>query len=78
MLNREIYPFLGSSRLEEPLDRYQVDAVFHGHAHRGSPEGKLGDGTPVYNVSLPLLRRLAPDRPPVRVVSVHVAEPPEG
>src|SRR5262245_16862287 len=27
----EIYPFLGSSRLEEPLNRYSVAAVFHGH-----------------------------------------------
>ena len=35
----EIFPFLGSSRLEEPLLRYPVDAVFHGHAHRGTPEG---------------------------------------
>jgi Icc-related predicted phosphoesterase len=75
---REIFAFLGCGRLAEPLSRYPVAAVFHGHAHRGSPEGKLGDGTPVYNVSLPLLRRLWPDRPPVRVVSVHVPETPEG
>ena len=33
----EIFPFLGCSRLEEPLNRYPVTAVFHGHAHRGSP-----------------------------------------
>lgn len=76
---REIFPFLGCGRLAEPLSRYPVAAVFHGHAHRGSPEGKLGDGVPVYNVSLPLLRRLWPDRPPVRVVEVEVPEtPPEG
>ena len=31
----EIYPFLGSSRLEEPLSRYPVSLVLHGHAHRG-------------------------------------------
>src|SRR5262247_381527 len=31
----EILPFLGSSRLEEPLSRYPVSVVFHGHAHRG-------------------------------------------
>src|SRR5437868_6180092 len=36
----EIYPFLGSTRLEEPLDRYRVNAVFHGPAHRGSLEGR--------------------------------------
>jgi Icc-related predicted phosphoesterase len=52
----EIYPFLGSSRLEEPLSRYHVTAVFHGHAHRGALEGKTAMGIPVYNVSLPLLK----------------------
>ena len=54
---REIYPFLGCSRLEEPLTRYPVDAVFHGHAHHGTPEGRTHDGVPVYNVSLNLLQR---------------------
>lgn len=66
----EIYPFLGTSRLEEPLIRYPVAAVFHGHAHRGAPEGKLSDGTPVYNVALPLLRRLAPDGPWYRILEL--------
>ena len=32
----EIYPWLGISRLEEPLVRYQVRGVVHGHAHRGA------------------------------------------
>ena len=36
----EIFAFLGSSRLEEPLNRYAVTAVFHGHAHHGTPEGQ--------------------------------------
>ena len=27
----------GLSRLEEPIDRYPVALVFHGHAHRGQP-----------------------------------------
>ena len=40
----EIYPFLGSSRLEEPLNRYPVTAVFHGHAHRGALEGRTRSG----------------------------------
>jgi len=74
---REIFPYLGCGRLAEPLRRYPVTAVFHGHAHRGSPEGKIGDNIPVYNVSLPLLRRLWPDRPPVRVVEVVVPETSE-
>ncbi len=59
----DIYPFLGSSRLEEPLIRYKVTAVFHGHAHHGQPEGKTAIGAPVYNVSLPLLQRLRAERP---------------
>jgi len=69
----EIYPFLGSSRLEEPLTRYPVTLVFHGHAHRGQPEGRTKSGTPVYNVSMPLLSRIAADRPPFRVFDVPVA-----
>ncbi|HEX6333665.1 MAG TPA: metallophosphoesterase, partial [Flavisolibacter sp.] len=28
-----IYPFLGCSRLSEPLNRHKVVAAFHGHAH---------------------------------------------
>jgi Icc-related predicted phosphoesterase len=70
----EIYPFLGSSRLEEPIGRYPVTLVFHGHAHRGQPEGVTSNGAPVYNVSLPLLTRAFPDRLPFRVFEVPVAE----
>jgi Icc-related predicted phosphoesterase len=64
----EIYPFLGSSRLEEPLSRFDVTAVFHGHAHRGTLEGTTAKGIPVYNVSLPLLLHQHPERPPFRVL----------
>lgn len=53
----QIYPFLGSSRLEDPIDRLGATAVVHGHAHHGSPEGATRGGVPVYNVSIPLLRR---------------------
>jgi Icc-related predicted phosphoesterase len=60
----EIFPFLGSSRLEEPLLRYPIDAVFHGHAHRGSLEARTINGVPVYNVAKPLLQRSRPDVPP--------------
>jgi Icc-related predicted phosphoesterase len=69
----EIHPFLGSSRLEEPLNRMQVSAVFHGHAHHGRPEGRTSTGIPVYNVSLPLLRRTRPTEPPVRIVEIEAA-----
>jgi Icc-related predicted phosphoesterase len=60
---REIYPFLGCSRLEEPLTRFPVTAVFHGHAHHGRPEGRTRNNTPVFNVSLSLMRQLSPERP---------------
>ena len=63
----EIYPFLGSSRLEEPIDRFPVSLVVHGHAHRGQLQGATKTGVPVYNVSLPLLTRSFADRPPFRV-----------
>lgn len=71
----EIFPFLGSSRLEEPINRYRCEAVFHGHAHRGQPEGKTSTGVPVYNVSIQLLRHSYPDRPPFRVFEVPVEAP---
>ena len=47
----EILPFLGSSRLAETIDRFQVSAVVHGHAHRGAYEGRTPGGAPVYNVA---------------------------
>jgi Icc-related predicted phosphoesterase len=68
----EIFPFLGSGRLEEPLNRYPVTAVFHGHAHGGALEGQTTTGVPVYNVAMPLLRRSFPERYPYRVVEVPV------
>ncbi|MGZ7041132.1 MAG: metallophosphoesterase family protein [Thermoanaerobaculia bacterium] len=71
----EIVPFCGSSRLEQPLDRYRVSAVFHGHAHHGSPEGRTQGNAPVFNVAMPLLKRRYPDRPPFRVFEVPVEEP---
>lgn len=67
----EIYPFLGSSRLEEPLSRFDVTAVFHGHAHKGSLEARTSHGIPVYNVSLPLLKERLPDRPPYRMLELR-------
>ncbi len=59
----EIFPFLGCSRLEEPLGRYPVTAVFHGHAHHGRPEGRTTRGVPVFNVSMSLMREVFPERP---------------
>ena len=53
----EIYPFLGTDRLAEPLDRYEVAVAFHGHAHNGSFEGRTPGGVPVFNVSHHLVQR---------------------
>jgi Icc-related predicted phosphoesterase len=65
----EIYTYLGSSRLSEPIDNYKASAVFHGHAHFGSPEGKTLTGIPVYNVSLPVLRKENPKKP-YRIIEI--------
>jgi len=51
-----IFPFLGCSRLAEPLNRHKVTAAFHGHAHIGTIEGKTTDGIQVYNVAKPILQ----------------------
>ena len=73
----EIHPFLGSSRLEEPLNRFKVAAAFHGHAHHGRPEGRTSSGIPVYNVSLPLLRRTHPRDPSIRMIELNVGDASE-
>jgi len=52
--SQEIYPFLGCSRLAEPLTRRKVVAAFHGHAHVGKLEGQI-NGLKVYNVAKPIL-----------------------
>jgi len=68
----EIYPFVGSSRLEDPIDRFSVSLVVHGHAHRGRLEGVTKGQVPVYNVSMPLLARSFPENAPFRVFEVRV------
>jgi len=55
--NPEIYPFLGSSHLEAPIDHFGASVVFHGHAHNGIVEGKTVGNVPVFNVALPVLSR---------------------
>ena len=71
----EVYPFLGCSRLEEPITRFPVSAVFHGHAHHGRPEGRTRNGVPVFNVSMSLMRQLSPERP-FRLIEVGHGAPP--
>lgn len=65
----EIFPFLGCSRLAHPIDDFRVDAVFHGHAHHGTPAAKTATGIPVYNVAFPLMAKCFPDQP-YRLVEV--------
>ena len=54
----EIFPFLGSARMGETIDRFEgVKCVVHGHAHSGVYEGHTPRGVPVFNVARPLLTR---------------------
>ena len=50
-----IWPFLGSSRLLQPIEMIGADVVFHGHAHHGKLEARTPAGIPVFNVALPIL-----------------------
>ena len=56
----EIFPFMGTSRLAEVVDRHGADLVVHGHAHHGALEGKTTGGAPVYNVAITLLQGRQP------------------
>lgn len=49
-----IFPFLGSSRLAEPLVRRKVVAAFHGHAHAGNLDAEIS-GVKIFNVAKPVL-----------------------
>lgn len=53
----EIHSFLGAARLAAAIDEGGAKIAFHGHAHHGALEGRTEGGVPVYNVSLPVLRR---------------------
>jgi Icc-related predicted phosphoesterase len=59
----ETFPFLGSSRLAETIDRFNVNVAFHGHAHNGTYQGKTTKGTPVYNCCYQLVKRETPEQP---------------
>jgi Icc-related predicted phosphoesterase len=56
----EIFPFLGTSRLAEVVDRHGADLVVHGHAHHGKLDGKTTSGVPVHNVAITLLQAQDP------------------
>ena len=53
----QIFAFLGTDRLAEPLDRFGAAAAFHGHAHTGTFRGATPGGVPVFNVSHVLLQQ---------------------
>ncbi|MHA3772747.1 metallophosphoesterase family protein [Verrucomicrobiota bacterium sgz303538] len=73
----EIFPFMGSTRLEGPLNRFNVCAAFHGHAHGGAHEGRTGSGIPIFNVAIPVLRKAHPDQPPYLLWEVKREAVPE-
>jgi Icc-related predicted phosphoesterase len=56
----EIYPFMGTSRLAEVIDRHGADLVLHGHAHHGTLTGNTTAGIPVHNVAITLLQAQTP------------------
>lgn len=59
----EIMPFLGCSRLADPINGREVKAVFHGHAHAGTLHGKTSAGIDVYNVSMSVLKKSGHPKP---------------
>jgi len=56
----EIFPFMGTSRLAEVVDRHGADLVLHGHAHHGRIEGRTPTGVAVHNVAISLLQAQKP------------------
>jgi Icc-related predicted phosphoesterase len=58
-----IFPFLGCSRLAEPLSRRGVVAAFHGHAHIGKLEGEASGGVKVFNVARSVLQKAGYELP---------------
>lgn len=59
----EIYSYLGSSHLVEPINNLNATIVFHGHAHYGTHQGKTLKEIPVYNVSQEVLKKENPKNP---------------
>jgi Icc-related predicted phosphoesterase len=53
---RVIWAFLGTDRMAPPIGRHRPDVVLHGHAHRGTFEGEIGE-VPVYNVAVEVMQR---------------------
>jgi Icc-related predicted phosphoesterase len=61
--SEQIFPFLGSSRLAEPLLRRNVEVAFHGHAHIGVLEGSIAGKVKVFNVAKHVLKKSGYEHP---------------
>jgi uncharacterized protein len=57
---REIFPFMGTSRLGEVVDRHGANLVVHGHAHHGKMDGRTPGGIAVHNVAISRLQEQQP------------------
>ena len=57
---REIFPFMGTSRLGEVVDRIGANLVVHGHAHHGKMDGRTPGGVAVHNVAISRLQAQKP------------------
>jgi Icc-related predicted phosphoesterase len=57
---REIFPFMGTSRLGEVVDRHGANLVVHGHAHHGKMDGRTPGGIAVHNVAISRLQAQQP------------------
>jgi uncharacterized protein len=53
---RVIWAFLGTDRLAPPIGEHRPDVVLHGHAHRGTFAGEIGE-VPVFNVAVQVMNR---------------------
>src|SRR5919197_1261262 len=53
---RVIWAFLGTDRMAPPIGEHKPDVVLHGHAHRGTFAGEIGE-VPVYNVAVEVMQR---------------------
>jgi Icc-related predicted phosphoesterase len=51
-----IWTYLGTNRLDGPIQKHRPDLVLHGHAHEGTFAGAVGP-VPVYNVAVHVMRR---------------------
>jgi uncharacterized protein len=51
-----IWTYLGTNRLDGPIQKHRPDLVLHGHAHEGTFAGSIGP-VPVYNVAVHVMRR---------------------